>query len=120
MSLVAMDLFVNMVTGMAADAALVDGECVSGLMTYELKKFEQQRSEINIYDLAVSETHRRKGVATALIHTQREMAAARGAYVIFVQADIGDDPAIAFYTRLGMRENVLHFDIAVMGGTGAV
>jgi aminoglycoside 3-N-acetyltransferase I len=33
--------------------------------------------------------------------------------VIYVQADKGDDPAIALYTRLGIREDVLHFDIAV-------
>jgi aminoglycoside 3-N-acetyltransferase I len=33
--------------------------------------------------------------------------------VIFVQADHGDDPAIALYERLGVREEVLHFDIAV-------
>jgi hypothetical protein len=32
-----------------------------------------------------------------------------------VQADHGDDPAIALYTGLGTREDVLHFDIAVPG-----
>ena len=37
---------------------------------------------------------------------------ARGAYVIFVQADIIDEPAIALYSKLGAREEVLHFDIA--------
>jgi hypothetical protein len=41
-----------------------------------------------------------------------ELAAARGIYVIFVQADHGDEPAIALYTKLGVREDVLHFDIA--------
>jgi aminoglycoside 3-N-acetyltransferase I len=30
-----------------------------------------------------------------------------------VQADHGDDPAIALYTKLGTREDVLHFDIEV-------
>ena len=35
----------------------------------------------------------------------------RGIYVIFVQADQGDDAAIALYTKLGVREDVLHFDI---------
>jgi aminoglycoside 3-N-acetyltransferase I len=30
-----------------------------------------------------------------------------------LQADIGDDPAIELYTKLGMREDVLHFDIGV-------
>jgi hypothetical protein len=40
-------------------------------------------------------------------------AAARRAHVIFVQADLEDEPAIALYTKLGAREDVLHFDIAV-------
>jgi aminoglycoside 3-N-acetyltransferase I len=30
-----------------------------------------------------------------------------------VQADLGDAPAIALYSKLGTREDVLHFDIAV-------
>lgn len=94
-------------------AAFEGEQVVGGLAAYELKKFEQQRSEIYIYDLAVSEGHRREGVATALISELKAIAASRGAYVIFVQADIGDEPAIALYTKLGIREDVLHFDIAV-------
>ncbi len=84
---------------------------VGALAGYVLHKFEQARSEMYIYDLAVAETHRRQGIATALIMETRRIAKARGAYVIFVQADHGDDPAIALYTRLGTREDVLHFDI---------
>ncbi len=48
-------------------AALKHGEVVGGLAAYELQKFEQERSEIYIYDLAVSAAHRREGIATALI-----------------------------------------------------
>jgi aminoglycoside 3-N-acetyltransferase I len=99
-----------------AIAALESGEVVGGLAAYELKKFEQKRSEIYIYDLAVSEIHRRRGIATELIEKLRKIAASRGAYVIFVQADIEDDPAIALYTKLGRREDVLHFDIDVPTG----
>jgi ribosomal protein S18 acetylase RimI-like enzyme len=85
------------------------------MTTYELRKFEQQRSEIYIYDLAVAVAHRREGIATALIQELKKIAATRGAYVIFVQADTDavDEPAIALYTKLGTREDVLHFDIAV-------
>jgi len=93
--------------------ALKGGEVLGGIAAYELKKFEQERSEIYIYDLAVAAAHRREGIATALIQKLNDIAAARGAYVIFVQADIGDDPAIELYTKLGIREDVLHFDIAV-------
>ena len=94
-------------------AAVKSGQVVGGLAAYELKKFEQERSEIYIYDLAVAAAHRREGIATALIMELKKIAAARGAYVIFVQADLGDAPAIALYTRLGAREDVLHFDITV-------
>lgn len=95
---------------------VMDGDkVVGGLAAYELKKFEQPRSEIYIYDLAVAETHRRQGIATALIERLKTIAADRGAYVIYVQADYVDSPAIALYTKLGVREEVLHFDIAVPG-----
>jgi aminoglycoside 3-N-acetyltransferase I len=53
-----------------------------------------------------------KDVATALINTLKDCARARGIYVIFVQADYGDEPAVALYNKLGVRENVMHFDIA--------
>jgi aminoglycoside 3-N-acetyltransferase I len=93
--------------------ALKNGSVVGGIAAYELRKFEQERSEIYIYDLAVAAAHRREGIATALIQALKKIAAARGAYVIFVQADMGDEPAITLYTKLGVREDVLHFDIAV-------
>ena len=98
-------------------AAVKNGDVVGGLAAYELRKFEQERSEIYIYDLAVSAAHRREGIATTLIEELKKVAARRGAYVIFVQADTGveDGPAVALYTKLGVREDVLHFDIAVEG-----
>jgi aminoglycoside 3-N-acetyltransferase I len=92
-------------------AAVKIGAVVGGLAAYELQKFEQERSEIYIYDLAVAAAHRREGIATALIEYLKKIAVERGAYVIFVQADLGDEPAISLYTKLGVREDVLHFDI---------
>ena len=75
-------------------------------------KFEQERSEFYIYDLAVAEAYRRRGIATSLIGTFGRLAKARGGWVVFVQADYEDPPAIALYDKLGTREEVLHFDIA--------
>lgn len=92
-------------------AAVTDGTVVGGLAAYVLKKFEQQRSEVYIYDLAVREEYRRRGIATGLINELRSIAREIGAWVIFVQADHGDDPALALYESLGVREDVLHFDI---------
>ena len=94
-------------------AALADGDVAGGLLAYELDKLERARREVYIYDLAVAEPHRRRGIATALIERCREIAAGRGAWVIFVQADYEDAPAVALYGKMGRREEVLHFDIAV-------
>lgn len=91
--------------------AVVDGKVAGGLAAYVLHKFEQERSEIYIYDLAVLEEYRRQHIATGLINKLREIARAIGAYMIYVQADHGDDPAIKLYESLGIREDVLHFDV---------
>jgi ribosomal protein S18 acetylase RimI-like enzyme len=88
-------------------------QVIGGLAAYELRKFERDRREIYIYDLAVAKEHRRKGVATALIGELKRIARERGAYVIFVQADQGDGPAIALYEAIGTREDVHHFDFLV-------
>ena len=91
--------------------ALDYGAIVGGLVAYELVKIEGRR-EIYLYDLAVDERFRRRGIATALIEELRAIARTSGAWMIFVQADHGDDPAIALYTKLRTSEDVLHFDIA--------
>jgi len=97
-----------------AVVALEGDEVIGGLTAYELLKYEQERSEIYIYDLAVASASRRRGVATALIDELRGIAKVRGAWVVFVQADLGDEPAIALYTktwgprrRLALRHRAL-------------
>lgn len=102
-----------------AIAALRDDAVVGGLAGYVLPKFEQARAELYIYDLAVDAAHRRQGIATALIESVQQYAARAGAHVVFVQADRGDEPAIALYTKLGLREEVLHFDIPPAPGPAA-
>jgi aminoglycoside 3-N-acetyltransferase I len=90
------------------------GATIGALTAYELKKFEQERSEVYIYDLAVDAAHRRKGVATALIRTLGEAARARGAWIMFVQADIGeeDEAANALYRKLSVEMIASnHYDI---------
>jgi len=95
----------------AAVAAISDGRVVGGLAGYLLRKFEQARSEFYIYDLGVSEPYRRRGIATALIEECKRMARAKGAWIVFVQADAGDGPAIALYAKLGVPEDAVNFDI---------
>lgn len=88
-------------------------EIIGGIAAYELEKFEQERREIYIYDLAVAASFRRQGVATRLMQELRRIAKERGAYVIYVQADYGDLPAIKLYESFGKKADVYHFDINV-------
>src|SRR3954468_2600566 len=76
-------------------ATIENESVVGGLVAYQLDKLERGRREISIYDLAVREDRRRQGIATALITKLRAIAKERNVWVIYVQADYGDDPAIA-------------------------
>lgn len=105
-SLLKKDSFITIV-------ALSKDRVVGGLSAYVLEKFEQERSEVYIYDLAVLEKFRRQGIATELIIQLKLIVKSLGAWVIFVQADKVDEPAIKLYESLGTREEVLHFDIEV-------
>ena len=96
-------------------AARVDGRIVGALSAYELVKYEQERSELYIYDLAVAEAFRRRGIARGLIESLKPIARAKGAWVIFVQADRVDAPAVALYRSMGVEEQPLHFDISPEG-----
>lgn len=95
--------------------ALAENKIVGGLVAYELDKFERMRREIYIYDLAVDARYRRRHIATSMIEDLRKIGLQRGAWSIYVQADYGDNPAIALYEKLGIRKEVLHFDIAPAG-----
>ena len=113
------DAYINTLLGNPTCVVLVAcndrDDVVGGLVAYELRKFEQPRSELYLYDLAVDERYRRKGIATELIERLGRIGAAAGAYVIFVQADTVDAPAVALYTKLciSVEADVLHFDIAI-------
>ncbi len=91
--------------------AIQGNEVGGGLTAYVLQKPEQERSEIYLYDLAVAEAHRRRGIARALVKELCRIGKDLGAFVVFVQADPPDLPAIRLYESLGSKEAVFHFDI---------
>ncbi|MEM9705682.1 MAG: GNAT family N-acetyltransferase [Pseudomonadota bacterium] len=86
---------------------------VGGLTAYALSKAEQENVELYIYDLAVDADARRQGVASDLLSALKPIARATGASSIYVQADHGDDAAIALYRKFGTESDVLHFDIDI-------
>ena len=112
-ALLAKPHFIALVAVQAREQNKEGAHVVAGLAAYVLEKFERERSEVYIYDLAVAEAHRRRGLATRLIEELKRVAKHKGAYVIFVQADPPDAPALKLYESLGVREDVHHFDIDV-------
>lgn len=94
-----------------AMAAVKEGVVAGGLAGYVLPKFEQERSEIFIYDLGVRASYRRKGIALALLREMGNVAKQKRAWAVFIQADADNEPAIALYSKLGPREDAVHFDI---------
>jgi aminoglycoside 3-N-acetyltransferase I len=86
-------------------------QVVGGLLAYVLMKPEREGFEIYLYDLAVATAQRRQGVATRLMGALKAQAQALGGAPLYVQAHHEDAPALALYTRLGTRSDVVHFDI---------
>lgn len=98
-------------------AAMRDDVLIGATTAYVLDKFEQQRSEIFIYDLAVSEPDRRQGVATQMLTELRYLATDIGAWVVIIQADDGDEPPTNLYSKLGSKEIALSFDLTPLDRT---
>jgi aminoglycoside 3-N-acetyltransferase I len=90
------------------------GQVIGGLVAYHLPKFERERSEVYVYDLAVSSDHQRHGIGKALMTEIRNVARDLGAYVVFVQADTDDD-AVEFYRALKPNDDIMtrNFDFNV-------
>lgn len=98
-------------------AELENGQIVGGLSAYLLQKFEQPRQEIFIYDLAVAEAWRRRGIASQMLGWVSREAEQLGAWVIIIEAEEGDEPAIQLYRKLASSEEIAHhFNLAPQRG----
>lgn len=61
-------------------------------------------TEMLLYELAVDERHRRRGVGRALSEALLALAHERGAFGMWVPVDPGNDPAVATYRAAGSGE----------------
>lgn len=82
-------------------AGSIDGRLCGGATGHLLPVTRVEETELFIYDLAVTEPERRKGVGRAIVNAMIDEARARGAMVAFVPADNDDEHALRFYERLG-------------------
>ena len=84
-------------------AAFEGEEIIGGIGAFLLRKFEQARSEILLYDIAVGTGHRRRGVATAMVAHLRAIARQNDVWVITLNTEPGN-PAAHLYRALGASE----------------
>lgn len=91
--------------------ALQAGRVVGGLSGYVLPRLARANDEFYLYDLAVAEHARRRGIARALIDALQAIAKDRNYATIYVQAHPEDTPATALYTHYAEAQDVVHFEL---------
>lgn len=95
--------------------ALKSNTVVGGLTTYLFKQYYSEKPIAYIYDLAVAEDHRRKGIGKNLIETVKKCYAMSGFEDIFVQAETVDKNALEFYrsTNPSREEKMIYFSYSL-------
>ena len=88
-----------------AIGAFAGDEILGGLTAHTLSMTRSASREVFLYDIAVREGWRRRGIGRRLLVFLREAAAAEGIDVMFVPADNEDLPALDFYRALGGAES---------------
>ena len=79
-----------------------DGERPIGfVLAHELPRRHGDRAKLFVYEVDVAESHRRRGIASALLARLAKLAGERGIRVGFVLADPGNGPANALYRSAG-------------------
>jgi aminoglycoside 3-N-acetyltransferase I len=89
--------------GFWAIAAWVDGELAGGLTAHTLPMTRGETPEVFVYDVAVRDDMRRKGVGRSLMNAICGEAGALGIPVVFVLAENDDIEAVRFYGSVGGR-----------------
>ena len=92
-----------------AVAAFEDGRVVGGLTAHTIPMTRSQSAELFVFDLAVHEDFRRRGIGGRLVATLRALAAEAGISEVFVPADEDDTHALEFYRSLAGRESAVSF-----------
>jgi ribosomal protein S18 acetylase RimI-like enzyme len=79
-----------------------DGERPVGfVLAHELPRRHGDRAKLFVYEVDVAESHRRRGIAKALLDRLAELARERGIRTGFVLTDPGNGPANALYRSAG-------------------
>ena len=83
-----------------------DGVVVGELLCHVLSLPSPEARELLLYSIGVRESHRRRGVGTALVHTMLEWMSEAGVPEVWVLAD--NPGAEAFYAACGFERGDAH------------
>ena len=79
-----------------------DGELPVGfVLAHELPRRHGDRAKLFVYEVDVAESHRRRGIASALLARLGELARERGIRTGFVLTEPDNGPANALYREAG-------------------
>ena len=82
-------------------AAFDGARAVGFVLAHELPRRHGDRAKLFVYEVDVAETHRRRGIASALLERLAESARERGIRTGFVLTEPDNGPANALYRGLG-------------------
>ncbi len=83
-----------------------DGDaCVGFVLGYVLRRRHGDALQLFVYELDVAESHRRRGIGTALMRELGRLARGHGVRRGFVLTSASNEPAMALYRSLGGERN---------------
>ncbi len=86
---------------------------VGFVLAHELPRRHGERANIFVYEVEVAESHRRCGIAAALLTQLAELARERGIRAGFVLTEPDNDPANALYRIVGgVSSTVVEWDFS--------
>jgi aminoglycoside 3-N-acetyltransferase I len=89
------------------------GERVGTVFVHELPRLTRGRAMYLVYDVDVVDSHRRRGIATAMLERLAALARARGIEEGFVLTEPDNEAANRLYAKAGgVRSEVVMWDFA--------
>ncbi len=84
-----------------AFVAIKDNEVVGGISANELTIFNEEATEIFLYEIGVSEPHRQQGIARKLIESLLAVCKEKGITAMYVGTSVDNEAAKQLYASTG-------------------
>ncbi|GAA3858198.1 GNAT family N-acetyltransferase [Streptomyces sedi] len=88
-------------------ALAADAEGPVGMVSGVQMTHPDKGTEMMLYELAVAESHRRRGIGRGLVDALGQLARAHGCYGMWVPVDADNEAALATYRSAGGRTEEL-------------